>query len=291
MAFICSKKYKYFLIAVIILFFIVFGYHWIYGFTISRKIEILLLDRKFGNRIIESAIEDKDEFIFYLDQQIGVYRLNGRSALWLSEILYSNTSDECLRFALKYYEGADTHLKLVSSVVLLSNNRYPEDISDDAFIIKALHGDYSDRFGNDSYRELAAFALGKSGKKEAVPYLMNQLRKPDAYFVPATICDALREIGDDRAVPALEDALKDPNFYAIPEAFKALVCLKGKNAIELAISRVDEKYKRFNSGFIVNELEEITGQEFGYDQRQWQDWWNKNKKNFVINNIESYCLD
>ncbi|MGB7951574.1 MAG: hypothetical protein WCH75_28145 [Candidatus Binatia bacterium] len=71
----------------------------------------------------------------------------------------------------------------------------------------------------------------------------------------------------------MEEAMRAPDFYALPNAFRALISLNNKQAIPLAIDRITPEIEHKNAGFLVHELEAVTGKSFGFDKARWREWW------------------
>ena len=100
------------------------------------------------------------------------------------------------------------------------------------------------------------------------------MKRPAAqYWNHAYACDALARLCFKGAIPTLQSALESSEFYALPNAFRALITLGDRQAVPLAIGRIGPEIRDYNSGFIVKELEKVTGRHFGYNKQAWIQWW------------------
>lgn len=123
-----------------------------------------------------------------------------------------------------------------------------EDTYKDTFLLHIVNTD-----PEQTEAQLAIIALGKIKGNSSKQCLINLLKKnPLDYWHNAYACEALARIGSKDAIPVLKKCLMDTNFYALPEAFRALITLGDREAIPLAIKRVNPSIKNFNSGFIVD---------------------------------------
>lgn len=129
---------------------------------------------------------------------------------------------------------------------------------------------------------MAVIALGVSGRKEAVPYLVNELLNSSSYGGTATVVEALGNLEDERAVPVLKARMQKPDFYALSEAFRALIVLGEKEAVPLAIARISPDIQGNSAGFVVQDLSLVTGRNFGFDRQKWERWWQKSKDHWRI---------
>lgn len=127
--------------------------------------------------------------------------------------------------------------------------------------------------GYDPVRKSAALALIKIGKSSVEPLIALLKDKNSPGRLKAA--EALGEIKDSRAVEPLIEALKDSSGWVKIEAAKALGKLRNRQAIEplIEVIKKDKDYRRE----AAKALKAITGQKFGEDGRQWQEWWDKNK--------------
>ena len=72
---------------------------------------------------------------------------------------------------------------------------------------------------------------------------------------------------------ALRAYLRDASFYALPNAFRALVVLGDGDAVPLVIDRIAPDLRGYVAGKVVEELEDTTGQGFGFSRDEWKNWW------------------
>ena len=80
-------------------------------------------------------------------------------------------------------------------------------------------------------RESAVWALGRTGRPEALPVLIAALDDPTARPVAAA---SLGDIGDARAVPHLVQVLEDPKFLTRATAIDALLRIDDRSGREAA---------------------------------------------------------
>ena len=257
----------------------------------------------FGDRVLPHL---RTEFQNYED-------LRGSPSQDVALILGSIKSASALNELKTLYSRTATHQKLIGALGLIIQGQWTEPLDERSFLIQCLRS-------NDT-RGLAIIALGVSGKKEAVPYLAEELLKiknpppleellkqnpppPGStdneayrtqailetfsnpaygnYGIQALLAEALGNLEDQRAIPALEERMRDPNFYAIPEAFRALIVLGEREAVPLAVARISPEIQGRNSGLIVEALSQVTGQHFGFDRQRWEAWWRANKDSWQI---------
>jgi len=154
----------------------------------------------------------------------------------------------------------------------------------------------------------SAIALGKIGDPKAVGGLISGLKNSDRN-VRACCVRALANIRDSRAVEPIIQMLADSSGVALIAA-DSLAVFQDKRAVEPLIATLNNgninirchsaialrifKDKRSIKPLIDllteekpivkkiygDSLREITGQQFGDDQQQWLDWWEKNKDSF-----------
>ncbi|MGA2154602.1 MAG: HEAT repeat domain-containing protein [Bryobacteraceae bacterium] len=131
--------------------------------------------------------------------------------------------------------------------------------------------------------EPAIIALGKGGFTRAAPVLVQLLgSQPSDYWRDADICDALARLRYTDAIPTLESCLRSKEFGALPNAFRALITLGDRDAVPLAIARIEPQIEGLNDGFVVKELEKVTGQQLGFNRQSWMNWWNSAQSNWTI---------
>ncbi len=221
-------------------------------------------------------------------------KLDGRNSYWVAEVLAQNSSSRSRQLSLALYQRNDILAKLVGAIGLAAHG----DLSKDEFSKGILHEVLTDdRYihsigldGTKSYVdttpvELALVAAKYSKSKDTIQDILAILEKHVMpYWVHAYACDAIAEIKDNRAIRSLEAAMRSHDFYALPNAFLALIALSDINAIPLAIDRISPEIKDKNSGFVVQELEKVTGQKYGFDKNKWQHWWSEESNSVQIVN-------
>jgi len=124
-------------------------------------------------------------------------------------------------------------------------------------------------------RQAAAYALGEIKDPRAVEPLISALKDSD-WRVRRGVAYALREIKDPRAVEPLISALKDSDWRVRQAAVIVLGEIKDPRAVEPLISALKDIDPNVRWP-AAEALKKITGQDFGEDQRKWQEWWEKSK--------------
>jgi len=119
-----------------------------------------------------------------------------------------------------------------------------------------------------SVRENAAFALGETGDSIAVQPLISLLRDKIISVRIAAI-DALAQIRDPRAIPSLYSMMKDGD----PEVHEhARLSLRKHTDIQSLIDALGNPHSNVQEN-VLYMLWLLTGQSFGLDKKQWQDWY------------------
>ena len=80
--------------------------------------------------------------------------------------------------------------------------------------------------------------------------------------------------------PALARGSYLSYLFGLPSA--ALLLLGDPTGVRLAIARVSPSLRRGNSGYVVQELERVTGMHFGYRRDRWLEWWRSVEGRWVI---------
>lgn len=245
------------------------------GSSKEETARILVHDLKFGRRAQQKAVEHGDAILPLIRAESSDFtRLNGRNAFWIAEVLGAIKTDVSRAIMMDLYTRTNSIQKLTGAVGLAQQGLLPEVIDEESYLVQAV------RSGSDqSERELAIIALGKSTNGAALPCLLDVIRKPAhyGYWDHARTCEALARIGSEESIPVIREALQSPEFHALPEAFRALIALGDKEAVPLAIARVSPGLRGYNSGFVVDELKKVTGKSFGYDGGEWKNWWESAK--------------
>ncbi len=249
------------------------------GITKSNTAKILVHDAKFGMRSTQKAIRHGDRILPLIKKESNNYeKLNGRNSFWIAEVLGQIQTEQSRAILIDLYSRSNTLHRLVGALGLASHGGYTEPINKQSFLAQVI---LNDSGRTESY--LAIIALGKTKDKNALPFLLDILKKRRiGYWNHAYSCEAIARIGSKEAVPILRECLKDNNFHALPQAFRALITLGDKQAVPLAIARITPAIKNYNSGFIVKKLKKVTGRNFGYKREAWQEWWNSVKDKWEI---------
>lgn len=247
------------------------------GWTMHDTARILVHDDKFGARAQSRAISYGDSILPVLATESDDFRgLNWRNAFWIADVLGANRSNLSRSMAANLYSRPGHLPHLVGAVALAEQGDFEErDANELLASIPQMH--------DESEVELAVLALGKAHAGVAIPMLLTMLDEDGMdYWRAAYACDAVARIGDKRAIPRLQSCLRRPRFYALPNAFRALVALGDRNAVPLAIARVSPDIREYNSGFVVKELETVTGKRFGFSQTAWAKWWESVEQTWQI---------
>ncbi len=237
---------------------------------------ILVNDDKFGGRAESRAIRCGDAILpLVVRESQDFKKLNGRNAFWITEVLGSIKTERAKSLAYDLYRRSERLQHIVGSGALANKGLLDSRGVDDLIGIAES--------GAGAESELAIIALGKSGATRAAPVLVELLGKqPPDYWRDAYICDAIARLRYAPAVGVLESSLRSKEFHALPNAFRALITLGDRDAVPLAIQRVEPEIQNLNSGFVVMELQKVTGQRLGYDRRSWMNWWNSAKPSWTI---------
>lgn len=258
---------------------------WFGGATPMQTAQILIEDRKFGMRALGMGNYWGDKIIEPLREASNDFRLlDNRNAFWVAELLAKNQSSRSNELSLELYRRDTLIPKVVGAIGLAEHNKLPKEaFQQHGELRRILVGEEylyrPDSSGKKWYADTALLELTLVAAKyaqstDSVPNVIALIEKrPLPYWVHAHAADALGAIGDQRAILPLEIAMQSSDFYALPNAFRALVALSCDRAVPLAIERISPKIHGKNSGFLVNELEAVTGKNFGYDQSRWKEWW------------------
>lgn len=261
-----------------LLVFVVGGLGWAWlalfgpGLTNEHTARILVTDAKFGGRAVDKAVRSGDAILPSLRRVSGDFdfeRVSGRNAMWMAEALSAMDTEEVREILRDLYGRSNRVAHLVGAVGLSRQRALPERITADAAVLGAVAASRP-----TVETDLAILALGWSGDPSAVPVLERVLtNRPAPYQQHARACAALARLGADSSAAILRDCLRSREFHALPEAFRALIALGDREAVPLAIARVDPSLRPSSGGFLVNELRRVTGQSYGYEREDWERWW------------------
>jgi HEAT repeat protein len=123
-------------------------------------------------------------------------------------------------------------------------------------------------------RLAAASALGKLEDAQAVEPLIEALN--DRREVKEVAILSLGKIGDPVAVEALINMLTDKNWEIRGSAAKALGQIGDLRGVIPLIDAVEDNSESVR-WIAANALTSITGQTFGEDAAQWEQWWIQNQ--------------
>ena len=260
---------------------------WYPGVTPTQTARILIKDRKFGARALKITPLWGDRMLEPLRELSGDFnRLDNRSAPWVASALAANSSERSKALSRQLFARDSLLPSMLGAAALAAHGELPPSAFRPGGRVSSALNDASlfpDRADSARVRydepwlELAIKAARNARSRHSVDDLVRLLSTPQGYWTHAHVCEALGAIGDARAIEPLRSAMRDTSFHALPDAFLALVALGDSLAIPLAIARVSPDIERYNSGFIVRELENVTGQDFGYDRGAWQRWWDSRR--------------
>jgi len=158
---------------------------------------------------------------------------------------------------------------------------------------------------SETVRQSALDAIPPDAKPVAIPYYANALKNPLNYVVLRAAV-ALRNIGDVQVVPNLIDALVTTHRYRVrvaeqdgvsiglapgtmvlPPEVEAMLrtgqlpygfhYIDGSPPPPVRIRTVTIKHDHKNVE-VLETLRQLTGQDYGYDERTWRLWWASTKK-------------
>lgn len=155
--------------------------------------------------------------------------------------------------------------------------------------VRPLIAVLKDRGLDDWVRESAAESLGTIGDPLAVEHLIEVMKEISG--AGSAAISSLAKMRDVRAVEPLISLLKHKNCIKRQEAATALGSIKDPRAIEPLISLLREFsfWELFSTCFVSKKfphqaasesLEQITGQDFGGNADQYQEWWARNKASY-----------
>lgn len=220
-----------------------------------------------GDSVLMPLVEATDNFS----------HLSGASAPWMAEVLGTIRSEASQKILTDLFNRRNGLARMVGAAGLTAHGKYPEEIEAQKLLAKIAQK------GSDAESQLALLALSKTVSDDALPILLSILEKRHVnYGYHAEACDAVARMQAREAIPILRQALADPTFHALPHAFRALITLGDTIAVPLAIERISPSIESKNEGFVVRELEKVTGRNFGYSRERWLQWWRAAKDEWSI---------
>lgn len=243
------------------------------GFTPKQSMDILVKDAKFGSRSLWLTKLYGDNSLKYLhDISIGYSKLN--NVEYISELLSSINSQKSIEISEEMYESDFVSARLIGAYSLMKHGRLNHNKNH--FLNHFLEDDIS-------YNDLSLLikVIIESKDPNALGYLIRlQKSKYSGHQLDTFICEAMGELGDKKAIPYLETLFMDRSFYSFDCAFDSLLKLEAnKIAIQQAILRMENDYPsdiprvRRSLERVQKKLKKFTGQDFGYDYKQWMIWW------------------
>ncbi len=127
-------------------------------------------------------------------------------------------------------------------------------------------------------REQAVYIIGELRDRQAVPALINAVENEDSQRVQLEIIRAFARIADPAALPALE-AIFLRNLEKRPDlANAAIESMQGFNkaAVPFLVRLLDNAQAPTIRDLIIQQLKEISGEDFGADKQKWLNWLNSN---------------
>ena len=243
------------------------------GFTARGTAEILIRDHKFGMRALEVAVLRGNSMLPVLAEVSEDYaKLNGRNAAWVAEVLGRIETPESALVLRELSSRQELHAKLVGINGLARQAASLDPAADRVFLIHLIE---TGRAYEDAWAiELSVEALGWLGDPEALATLHEVLRLRKAGAgAQVKACLALQRIGSTESIPVLRNGMRSNDFYATRAAMLALLGLGDKEAIPLAIERIDPEGSGWHAERLVEELEDVTRQSLGHDKAAWRAWW------------------
>jgi hypothetical protein len=226
-----------------------------------------------------------DRLLQPLRQQTNDFDLNGRSAFVTALILTHVKTPATAALAENLYARPDPFSKAAGAAGLAGRGGLPKEVfRSGGFLNEVLMtgAQQRDRGRPGSKTYLAAIAMMAAEQMrsvESVPAICANLN--ENFSMNAV--HALQSIGGKPAALCLEHAMESDAFADTCPVFKALVAMSDDRAVPLAIDRIDGhetwnsyRYKAVHSSdssCLVGKLSAITGKDFGYDRRRWQEWW------------------
>jgi len=262
-----------------------FSFLWFPGITPKQSAWILMQDDKLGGRALGMCHVWGDWALEPLREASNDFNaLHVHNSRRLAEVLTRNNSKRSIALAEELHQHDKLQARLVGAVALAAHGRLPNaeflpggeihSVLTDARYLYSHRPDEKRTYAIDNAPLLLALmASGNARSHESLPAILALIEEqPLPYEIHVHAAEALASIEDPRAVPVLENAMRSPEFYALADGFRALVALHDPQAVPLAIARIEPEMEKHNPS-LVRELEEVTGQRFGFDRARWTEWW------------------
>ena len=238
--------------------------------------KILVDDSMFGDGGVEPAIRYGDLVIPHIVKESNDFaEINEEKSASIARVLGSIHTDLSRSTLRDLYGRKDKFQRLVGAIGLSMQGLQTDSM--EAYLVQTVKKGQLTKLEtrpcNDNETGLAIIALGYSRRESALPVIHEVLASPNCETVQNRACEAVARIRSGKSIPVLRACLRNPEFTALPVAYRSATALGDKEATGLAIERISLNIKRFNSGFVVNELQRVTGKRFGYDKDRWLLWW------------------
>ena len=172
---------------------------------------------------------------------------------------------------------------MTGTIGLGIQNKFPDKIDERSEIIKILAK-------RGKYLKLAIYATGVIKQQYPVQQLSQIL---DDNTIDNTgkvmACKALGRIGGKQSGNILKAQMASGDIYLLLPAFYALVTMREKCAIPLAIAAFDAPSHRKYERSLAHALEYVTQKPFGTDGNKWKDWWKHEGKTWTY--AQDHILD
>jgi hypothetical protein len=281
------------LIGFIILVWLFLAYEITYpGLTPHQSASIMVNDLKFGSRSIPTAKLFGDRFLQAFQEESQDYtEINPRNAFWLTSVLVSLNTDGALKTSETLYNKHEAWPKLVGAAGLAAKGLldkkqdwkpWAKDVYEHCKSLNPIGESYRHCPGeSEAAAEFVIKIAGIMKDQSSLPLITDALESQNPPLQEAA-CGALASLGDTSAVILIESAFRSPGFYPVDSAFKALIAFGDKAAVGIAISRIDQNPDNFFWQSLRKELEQVTGQRFGFDKSKWQNWWQTAEKIWTV---------
>lgn len=276
------------LFIIILLFFLVGLIGYVYyqsriqfgpGRTPEETAYILVHDWKFGRRSQQKAIQEGDAILPFLQQETDNFNFAHFGHVLpfiVAEVLGAIKTERSQQLLTELYHRTDRVSRLVGALGLAQQGTFSESIDENNWLVHQIRNQ-----PKQWETALAIRTLGLTKQQGAIRCLLDLLNHTDLNpSLIGDICEALARIGSTDAIPFLKERLIN---VADGTAFRALITLGESEAVGLAIARINpQKRQSRNMQRLVTELQWVTGKSYGYNQKKWQNWWQKVEETWQI---------